>query len=47
MLIDDPVNYLYVYLLSPIVSEFEKVHAFFQATDLNARQKSLVRTATA
>lgn len=32
----DPINHLYFHFLSPVVSEFERVNALFQATDLEA-----------
>eukprot|EP00795_Rhopilema_esculentum_P002040 gene2040-17605_t len=31
----DPINLLYFHFLSPIVAEFERVNAFFQATDID------------
>lgn len=53
MLLDmlkDPIVYLYFHFVSPLVTEFERVNAFFQATDadpeemfteLNTHHKSL------
>lgn len=35
-MLDDPENDLYFHFLLPVVSEFEKVNAFFQATGLDA-----------
>ena len=35
-MLNDPINHLYFHFLSPVVSEFEKVNAFFQATDIEA-----------
>ena len=34
-MLKDPVNKLYFYFLSPVVAEFERVNAFFQATDID------------
>ena len=34
----DPINWLYFHILSPIVSKFEKVNSFFQATDLDSHE---------
>ena len=35
-MLNDPINHLYCHFLSPVVSEFERVNTFFQATDLEA-----------
>lgn len=35
-MLHDPTNYLYFHFLSPVVSEFERMNAFFQATDIEA-----------
>ncbi|CAB3986321.1 zinc finger MYM-type 6-like [Paramuricea clavata] len=35
-MLNDPINHLYFHFLSPMVSEVERVNAFFQATDLEA-----------
>ena len=35
-MLHDPINHLYFHFLSPVVSEFERVNAFFQATDIEA-----------
>jgi hypothetical protein len=32
----DPINLLYFHFLSPVVAEFKRVNAFFQATDIDA-----------
>ena len=32
-MLHDPINYLYFHFLSPVVSEFERVNGYFQATD--------------
>ena len=37
-MLNDPINHLYFHFLSPVVSEFERVNAFFQATDLEANE---------
>ena len=34
----DPINYLHLHFLSPVVSEFERVDAFFQATDIDSNE---------
>ena len=36
-MLKDPINLLYFHLLTPVVSEFEKVNAYFQATNLDAQ----------
>ena len=35
---NDPINHLYFHFLSPVVSEFERVNASFQATDIEANE---------
>ena len=37
-MLNDPINHLYFHFLSPVVSEFERVNAFFQATDIEANE---------
>ena len=37
-MLQDPINYLYFHFLSPVVSEFERVNAYFQATDIEASE---------
>ena len=37
-MLHDPINHLYFHFLSPVVSEFERVNAFFQATDIDANE---------
>ena len=34
-MLNDPINYIYFHFLSPIVTEFERVNSFFQATNAN------------
>ncbi|KAJ8372832.1 hypothetical protein AAFF_G00276430 [Aldrovandia affinis] len=34
----DPVNLLYLEFVSPVVTEFERVHSFFQATDADPEE---------
>ena len=35
-MLKDPINYLYFQFLCPVVTEFEKVNRFFQATSIDA-----------
>eukprot|EP00795_Rhopilema_esculentum_P005707 gene5707-10957_t len=35
-MLKDPINYLYFQFLCPVVTEFEKVNGFFQATSIDA-----------
>ena len=35
-MLKDPINYLYFHFLSPVVTEFEKVNGYFQATNIDA-----------
>ena len=37
-MLQDPINYLYFHFLSRMVSEFERVNACFQATDIEASE---------
>ena len=37
-MLQDPINYLYFHFLSPMVSEFERVNAYFQATNIEASE---------
>ena len=37
-MLQDPINYLYFHFLSPVVTEFERVNAYFQATDIEASE---------
>ena len=37
-MLQDPINYLYFHFLSPLVSELERVNAYFQATDIEASE---------
>lgn len=34
----DPISHLYFHFLSPVVTEFERVNAFFQATDIDPHE---------
>ena len=37
-MLKDPINFLYFHFLSPVVSDFEKVNAYFQATSIDAEK---------
>ena len=37
-MLNDQINHLYFHFLSPVVTEFERVNAFFQATDIEANE---------
>ena len=37
-MLNDQINQLYFHFLSPVVTDFERVNAFFQATDIEANE---------
>lgn len=37
-MLDDPINYLYFHFVSPLVTEFDRVNVFFQATDADPEE---------
>ena len=37
-MLNDPINYLYLHFLSPLITEFDRVNAFFQATDADPEE---------
>lgn len=32
-MLNDPINYLYMHCVTPIIAEFERANAYFQSTD--------------
>lgn len=37
-MLNDPITYLYFHFVSPLVTEFDRVNAFFQATDADPEE---------